>query len=76
MMLASFERTADHLFDAALHGQHDPVSGVSECIIMGQPIPMGTGKFSVLQDQSEGLPQPRPPLCFDHLPFLAEPKRK
>lgn len=47
MMLASFERTADHLFDAALHRQLDPVSGVSECIIMGQPVPLGTGMFSL-----------------------------
>jgi DNA-directed RNA polymerase III subunit RPC1 len=43
LMLASFEKTTDHLFDAACHGRSDEVSGVSECIIMGIPIPIGTG---------------------------------
>jgi DNA-directed RNA polymerase III subunit RPC1 len=28
-MLASFEKTTDHLFDAALHGNSDPIDGVS-----------------------------------------------
>ena len=35
LMLASFERTTDHLFDAAVHGRTDAIVGVSECIIMG-----------------------------------------
>ena len=43
LMLASFEKTTDHLFDAAVHGRSDEVVGVSECIIMGIPIPIGTG---------------------------------
>ena len=43
LMLASFEKTTDHLFDAAVHGRSDEVVGVSECIIMGIPIPVGTG---------------------------------
>ena len=42
MMLASFEKTADHLFDAAAHARTDVISGVSEKIIMGQPILLGT----------------------------------
>ena len=41
MMLASFEKTTDHLFDAAAHSRVDVVSGVSEKIIMGQPISLG-----------------------------------
>jgi hypothetical protein len=41
--LASFEKTTDHLFDAAVHGRSDEIVGVSECIIMGTPIPIGTG---------------------------------
>lgn len=49
LMLASFERTADHLFDAALYGKKDTVEGVSECIIMGTPMPIGTGLFQVMQ---------------------------
>jgi len=34
LMLASFERTTDHLFDAAVHGRSDKIEGVSECIII------------------------------------------
>ena len=48
-MLASFEKTADHLFDAAVRGRVDAIDGVSECIIMGIPIPLGTGLFKLLQ---------------------------
>ncbi len=33
LMLASFERTVDYLFDAAVHCRQDKVQGVSECII-------------------------------------------
>jgi DNA-directed RNA polymerase III subunit RPC1 len=43
LMLASFEKTTDHLFDAAVHGRVDDIVGVSECIIMGQTIGIGTG---------------------------------
>ena len=49
LMLASFEKTTDHLFDAALHGRVDKVDGVSECIIMGMPAPVGTGGFKLIQ---------------------------
>eukprot|EP01035_Chromulina_nebulosa_P016810 gene16810-22294_t len=45
LMLASFEKTTDHLFDAAVHSREDSIVGVSECIIMGVPIPIGTGIF-------------------------------
>lgn len=48
LMLASFEKTADHLFDAAFHGQEDAINGVSECIIMGIPMSIGTGLFKLL----------------------------
>lgn len=52
LMLASFEKTTDHLFDAALHGRVDDVNGVSESIIMGIPMPTGTGLFKVMQQLS------------------------
>jgi len=42
LMLASFEKTADHLFEASVRSRIDAVSGVSECIIMGIPVPVGT----------------------------------
>jgi DNA-directed RNA polymerase III subunit RPC1 len=47
LMLASFEKTTDHLFDAALRGRVDTIDGVSECIIMGIPMPVGTGMFKL-----------------------------
>lgn len=50
---ASFEKTTDHLFDAALHGRVDNVNGVSECIIMGIPMPTGTGMFKILYNQED-----------------------
>eukprot|EP00930_Biecheleria_cincta_P058344 TRINITY_DN44185_c0_g1_i1.p1 TRINITY_DN44185_c0_g1~~TRINITY_DN44185_c0_g1_i1.p1 ORF type:complete len:908 (-),score=185.96 TRINITY_DN44185_c0_g1_i1:345-2885(-) len=50
LMLASFERTTDLVFDAAARHRHDPVKGVSECIIMGSSINLGTGLFKLLHD--------------------------
>merc|ERR1712130_272962 len=52
LMLASFEKTADHLFDAAYYGQKDAIKGVSECIIMGIPMSVGTGLMQLLYDHS------------------------
>ena len=49
LMLASFEKTTDHLFDAAVHGRLDQIEGVSECIIMGIPMPIGTGLLKIRQ---------------------------
>lgn len=37
LMLASFEKTTDHLFEASAYGKTDSISGVSESIIMGNP---------------------------------------
>jgi DNA-directed RNA polymerase III subunit RPC1 len=37
LMLASFEKTTDHLFDASAFGKKDSIAGVSESIIMGNP---------------------------------------
>nr|CAD2195630.1 unnamed protein product [Meloidogyne enterolobii] len=51
LLLASFERTIDHLYEAAFFGQRDRIVGVSECIIMGVPIGIGTGMFKLLQKQ-------------------------
>lgn len=53
LMLASFEKTTDHLFDAALHGRVDDITGVSESIIMGIPMPTGTGLFKIMQQPRE-----------------------
>jgi len=43
-----FEKTSDHLFDAAYYGQTDTINGVSESIIMGIPINLGTGFFKLI----------------------------
>jgi DNA-directed RNA polymerase III subunit RPC1 len=47
LQLASFEKTPDHLFEAAVSGKKDEIKGVSECIIMGQSVRLGTGSMSV-----------------------------
>ena len=44
---ASFERTTDQLFEAAAKGMEDHVSGVSESIILGLQMPIGTGLFGL-----------------------------
>ncbi|XP_059158515.1 DNA-directed RNA polymerase III subunit RPC1-like [Physella acuta] len=61
LMLASFEKTAEHLFQAAYFGQRDAICGVSECIIMGIPMNLGTGVFKLLY-KAENPPviSPRP----------------
>ena len=66
LMLASFEKTTDHLFDAALHGRVDDITGVSESIIMGIPMPVGTGLFKIQHHSKVALPPPR------QLPVLAD----
>jgi len=48
LMLASFEKTSDHLFDAAFYGQKDAIKGVSESIIMGIPMSVGSGLLRTL----------------------------
>ncbi|KAJ3580420.1 hypothetical protein NPX13_g141 [Xylaria arbuscula] len=49
LQLASFEKTADHLFDAASAMKTDPIEGVSEKIIMGETMSIGTGAFQVVR---------------------------
>lgn len=49
LQLASFEKTPDHLFEAAANMKADQIEGVSECIIMGQTMSVGTGAFKVVK---------------------------
>jgi DNA-directed RNA polymerase III subunit RPC1 len=49
LQLASFEKTPDHLFDAAWRMKRDQVKGVSECIIMGQAMGVGTGAMRIVK---------------------------
>lgn len=69
LMLASFEKTADHLFDAAYFGQKDSVCGVSECIIMGIPMNIGTGLFKLLHKADKDPSPVKRPLLFDSADF-------
>ncbi|KAK9450860.1 uncharacterized protein V1518DRAFT_158462 [Limtongia smithiae] len=50
LQLASFEKTTDHLFDASFHMKTDLIEGVSECIILGQPMRIGTGAFQLVRE--------------------------
>lgn len=84
LMLASFEKTADLLFDAAVHGYSDEIKGVSECIIMGIPSPIGTGTFNVLHDDGAAKKVPGSSgasraeavaLCAEELAILSPPPR-
>lgn len=46
LMLASFEKTTEFLFDAAVHARDDDICGVSECITLGIPVNLGTVRAS------------------------------
>ena len=49
LMLASFEKTTDHLFDASAYGKTDSIAGVSESIIMGNPAAnCGTSMYVII----------------------------
>ncbi|KAH8399848.1 hypothetical protein KR215_003442, partial [Drosophila sulfurigaster] len=63
--LASFEKTADHLFDAAYYGQTDAINGVSERIILGMPAGIGTGIFKLLQYHADKEVPPTEPTIFN-----------
>ncbi|OAF71957.1 hypothetical protein A3Q56_00278, partial [Intoshia linei] len=49
IMTSQFEKTSQHLFEAAYYGQCDKIKGVSESIIMGIPMKIGTGIFSIIK---------------------------
>lgn len=52
LQLASFEKTTDHLFDAAFFMKNDKIEGVSECIILGQTMLIGTGSFKLVKSSN------------------------
>ena len=45
---ASFEETGKHLLRASIRGEIDHLTGIIENIIVGQPIPLGTGSVGVV----------------------------
>ncbi len=47
---AAFEMTTKHLFDASVEGREDLLKGVTENVIVGQIVPVGTGMVDVYVD--------------------------
>jgi DNA-directed RNA polymerase subunit A" len=45
---AAFEVTVDNLLEAAIHGEMDELKGVTENVIVGQPIKLGTGAVELV----------------------------
>jgi len=45
---AAFEETGKHLLRASIRGEVDNLTGIIENIIIGQPIPLGTGSVGVV----------------------------
>jgi len=50
---AAFEVTVSHLLDAAVHGEIDELDGVTENVIVGKPIKLGTGDVDLRMTSSE-----------------------
>jgi len=50
---AAFEVTVKQLVDAAVEGEVDELKGVTENIIIGQPIPLGTGMVLLAMNPQE-----------------------
>ncbi|WP_137283924.1 DNA-directed RNA polymerase subunit A'' [Halorussus salinisoli] len=49
---AAFEVTVNHLLDAAIHGEVDDLNGVTENVIVGKPIKLGTGDVDLRMGSS------------------------
>ncbi|ORZ16350.1 hypothetical protein BCR42DRAFT_414870 [Absidia repens] len=64
LSIASFEKTTDHLFEAALYSKKDAIVGVSEQIIMGLPMTIGTGLFKLLHKSMHPTIPPARPLLL------------
>ncbi|ERH10348.1 MAG: DNA-directed RNA polymerase, beta' subunit/160 kD subunit [halophilic archaeon J07HX64] len=50
---AAFEVTVSHLLDAAIHGEIDQLDGVTENVIVGKPIKLGTGDVDLRMSPGE-----------------------
>jgi DNA-directed RNA polymerase subunit A" len=50
---AAFEVTVSHLLDAAIHGEIDELDGVTENVIVGKPIKLGTGDVNLRMTSGE-----------------------
>jgi DNA-directed RNA polymerase subunit A" len=47
---AAFEVTIRHLLGAGIAGTKDPLRGITENVILGQLIPLGTGSIDLLMN--------------------------
>ncbi|MFX0089350.1 MAG: DNA-directed RNA polymerase subunit A'' [Candidatus Hodarchaeota archaeon] len=45
---AAFEVTVKHLLEASVRGDEDPLKGITENVIVGQIVPLGTGSIDLL----------------------------
>ncbi len=85
---AAFEITVDHLLQAGMIGEVDPLNGVAENIIVGQPVNLGTGAVRLTMDTKKLLelkktmpepvstipdPEDDPMFADDDAPFGVEP---
>lgn len=51
LTMASFERTTEQLYEAAVYQRSDKCLSVSESVIVGEPIPLGTNSFKLFYQQ-------------------------
>ncbi len=51
---AAFEITVPNIVDAAIKGERDPLKGVTENVIVGQSIPIGTGLVDLYMSRARG----------------------
>lgn len=65
LALASFEKTTDHLFNAAARFAKDSIEGISECIVLGKLAPIGTNVFQLIRRTEEEEEQKPKELLFD-----------
>ena len=52
---AAFEVTVNQLLDAGLYGEEERLLGIPENVIIGQVVPVGTGRVSVMFDLDANL---------------------
>jgi DNA-directed RNA polymerase subunit A" len=50
---AAFEETGKHLLNASIRGEVDNLTGIIENVIVGQPIPHGTGSVGVVMKDKD-----------------------
>jgi DNA-directed RNA polymerase subunit A' len=54
---AAFEITVPNIVEAAVKGESDPLAGVTENVIVGQSIPIGTGLVELYMSSFEKKPE-------------------